>query len=138
MTFARWVVLSFVLSLVPITAMSSEFPPVSPDELKMTGIPEQPGAAAVVLNREETDNDMLNEHTVYERIKILTDAGREYGNVEIPYSRRGFNISGISGETVHSDGTVIPFTGKPFDMTVAKGAGYRVNVKSFSLPDVQA
>ena len=137
MTFVRWVVLSLLLSCFSIPALSSDFPPVSPDELKMTDISEQPGAAAVILDRQETDNDMMNEHAVYERIKILTDAGRERGNIEIPYSRRGFSISGISGQTVHADGTVIPFTGKPFDKTVVKGAGYKVNVKSFSLPDVQ-
>jgi hypothetical protein len=136
MTFARWVLI-LCLSSFSIPAMSTEFPPINADELKMTGIPEQPGAPAVILYREETDNDMMNEHTVYERIKILTDAGREHGNVEIPYSRRGFSISGISGQTVHPDGTVIPFTGKPFDKTVLKSAGYKVNVKSFSLPDVQ-
>lgn len=139
MTFARW---AFALSLVCIAgslpaARAADFQPVNPEDLKMTSIPEQPGAPAVILDREETDDDLLNEHMVYERIKILTDAGREYANVEIPYSRRGFTVGGISGQTVHSDGKVIPFEGKPFDKTVIKGGGIKVNVKSFTLPDVQ-
>lgn len=137
MTFTRWAAFSFIFLLFAIGARSADFPPISPEELKMTSIPEQPGAPAVILDREETDNDMMNEHAVYERVKILTDAGRERANVEIPYSRRGFSISGISGQTTHSDGTVIPFTGKPFDKTVIKGSGFKVNVKSFTLPDVQ-
>ncbi len=103
----------------------------------MTSIPEQPGASAVVLLREETDDDMNNTHSVYMRIKILTDSGRKYANVEIPYNRRGFNISDISGRTVHADGTIVTFSGKPFDKTLLKGSGLRVNVKSFTLPDVQ-
>jgi hypothetical protein len=115
----------------------AEWPPISPDDLKMTDLKEQPGAPAVVLDREEIDDDMNNVHSVYERIKILTDAGREYANVEIPYRHRGFSIAGISGQTVHADGTVIPFTSKPFDKTVEKGGGFRINVKSFTLPDVQ-
>ncbi|HZQ19416.1 MAG TPA: DUF3857 and transglutaminase domain-containing protein [Terriglobales bacterium] len=115
----------------------ADWPPVSPDDLKMTDLKEQPGAPAVVLDREEIDDDMNNVHSVYERIKILTDAGREYANVEIPYSRRGFSIAAISGQTVHADGTVIPFTGKPLDKAVEKSGGVRINVKSFTLPDVQ-
>jgi len=130
----------FVLWLVPgFLGLRSfaDWPPINPDDLKMTSIKEQPGAPAVVLDREEVDDDMNNVHSLYERIKILTDAGREYANVEIPYSRRGFSIAGISGQTVHADGTVVPFTGKPFDKTVIKGGGLRFNVKSFTLPDVQ-
>src|SRR5581483_2045576 len=115
----------------------ADWPPVSPDDLKMTDLKEQPGAPAVVLDREEIDDDMNNVHSVYERIKILTDAGREYAKVEIPYSRRGFSIAAISGQTVHADGTVIPFTGKPLDKAVEKSGGVRINVKSFTLPDVQ-
>jgi hypothetical protein len=103
----------------------------------MTSIKEQPGAPAVCLQREEIDDDMNNVHSVYKRIKILTDAGREYANVELPYSRRGFTIAGISGRTVHADGSVVSFQGKPFDKTVEKSGGIRINVKSFTLPDVQ-
>ena len=130
----------FVLSLVPgfLSLRSfADWPPVSPDDLKMTSIKEQPGAPAVVLDREEVDDDMNNVHSVYERIRILTDAGREYANVEIPYGRRWFTITGISGQTIHADGSVVPFAGKPFDKTVIKGEGIRLNVKSFTLPDVQ-
>jgi hypothetical protein len=103
----------------------------------MTSLKEQPGAPAVVLDREEIDDDMNNFESVYERIKILTEAGREHANVELPYSRRGFTITGISGRTIHSDGSIVAFEGKPFDKTVVKGNGIRVNVKSFTLPDVQ-
>jgi hypothetical protein len=125
-----------LLSLGSLRALA-EWPSISPDDLKMTSIKEQPGAPAVILNREEIDDDMNNVHSVSERIKILTDAGREYANVEIPYSHRGFSITGISGQTTHADGTVVPFEGKAFDKTVIKGGGLRINVKSFTLPDVQ-
>lgn len=138
MTFSRWILMvSLAYSLLPTHVQAASFPPVTPEELSMTSIPEQPGAPAVILDREETDSDLLNEHSVYERIKILTDAGRDYANVEIPYSRRGFSIGGVSGQTVHADGKVIPFEGKPFDKTVIKSGGLKVNVKSFTLPDVQ-
>ena len=130
-----------LLPLLPflfcLTSLAADWPPVSPEDLSMTSIKEQPGAAAVCLQREEIDDDMNNVHSVYKRIKILTDAGREYANVELPYSHRGFTIAGISGRTVHADGSVVAFEGKPFDKTVEKSGGIRINVKSFTLPDVQ-
>src|SRR6266852_5383652 len=130
---------ALLLLLLPLAKRSSaaDWPPISPDDLSMTDIKEQPGAPAVILLREETDDDMNNAHSVYERIKILTDAGREYANVELPYSRRGFTIAAISGRTVHPDGSTVEFKDKPFDQTVVKGNGLKYNVKSFTLPDVQ-
>lgn len=129
--------LIFLLPFLAMPLWAFDWPPISPQDLSMTSIPEQPGAPAVVLLREETDDDMNNVHSVYMRIKVLTDAGREYANVEIPYRRRGFGISDISGRTVHADGSIVPFTGKPFDKTVLKSSGLHVNEKSFILPDVQ-
>jgi hypothetical protein len=138
MRVARWF---FLLPLVPflfcLQSLAADWPPISPEDLSMTSIEEQPGAAAVSLQREEIDDDMNNVHSVYQRIKVLTDAGREYANVELPYSHRGFTIAGISGRTVHPDGSVVPFEGKPFDKTVEHGGGIRINVKSFTLPDVK-
>jgi hypothetical protein len=138
MRVTRWL---FLLLLVPfflcLGSLAADWPPISPEELKMMDIKEQPGAPAVFLDREEIDDDMNNVQTVTARIKILTDAGREYANVELPYSHRGFSITGISGRTVHADGSVVVFEGKTFDKTVERGSGIRINVKSFTLPDVQ-
>ena len=121
-----------------LPTLAADWPPISRGDLEMTSLKEQPGAPAVILLREEVDDDMNNAHSVYERIKILTDAGREYANIEIPYYRgRGFSIGGISGRTVHPDGSIIPFEGRAFDKTVIKGGGIRINMKSFTLPDVQ-
>ena len=102
----------------------------------MTAIKEQPGARAVVLLREETDDNMNNSLTVYQRIKILTEAGREFANVELP-SERPFSINSISGRTVHADGSILRFEGKPFDKTVAKADGTGSTVKVFTLPGVE-
>jgi hypothetical protein len=134
-----WVVsIAFALSLA---AKAEDWPPITPEERSMTSLPEQPGAAAVVLLRDELADDPHNDQTYYRRIKVLTEAGREYANVEIPYSRRDFTIYGVSGRTIHSDGTVIPFTGKAFDKllvkTAERGKKIQYRVKSFTLPDVQ-
>ncbi|MGE5110858.1 MAG: DUF3857 domain-containing protein, partial [Acidobacteriaceae bacterium] len=126
------------LATVPFTrAVASDFPPVNPAELKITSLPNQPGAAAFILAHEEMDDDQLHYHSVYMRIKVLTEAGRERANVELPYNDRNFDISGIHGRTIHADGTIIPFEGKPFEKDIVKGAGIRYKVKTFTMPDVQ-
>jgi len=74
----------------------------------------------VGLMREELTDDPHNHKTVYVRIKVLAEPGRRYANVEIPYSRRHFTIYDLSGRTIHSDGTIVPFTGKPFDRVMVR------------------
>jgi hypothetical protein len=120
----------------------ADWPPIASEDLKMTDLAEQKGAPAVILLREEVADDPNNNHSIYMRIKILTEAGRRYADVEIPYSRRNFRIENVSGRTVHADGSIVPFDGKVLDKVVAKGKRgrgeeVRVHVKSFTLPDVQ-
>jgi len=140
--FGRWhflPVLVWFFLLIPARLSAGDFPPVNSAELKITSLPNQPGAAAYVLYREEIDDDQMHFHQVYQRIKILTDAGRKYADVELaPYNSREFSITDIKGRTIHADGTIIPFEGKPFEKTVIKGEGVSYKVKAFTLPDVQA
>lgn len=141
----RW---SFHLVLVVLSiltmhaaARADDWPPIAPEDLGMKTLPEQPGAAAVVLLREEVTDDPHNHRTVYMRIKVLTEPGRRYADVEIPYSRRSFTIYDVGGRTIHSDGSIILFTGKPFDKVMVRhkerSKEERFQVKSFTLPDVQ-
>jgi hypothetical protein len=110
----------------------------TPDELKMTDEPASPGAAAVYLLRDERADDKLHMHSLYVRMKILTEKGKDYGDVELGYDKsRSFSIRDIQGRTIHSDGTVIPFSGKPYDKMVEKTKTLRYKAKVFSLPDVQ-
>jgi hypothetical protein len=133
----HWVLgLLLFLGWLPDVAFAG-LPPLSPEDQALTSIPEQPGAPAVVLYREETDDDNMHYHAVNTRIKVLTDAGRKYADVELPYNRHGFTISEINGRTIHADGSVVPFQGKPFDKVVLKGRSVRLHVKTFTLPDVQ-
>ena len=135
--FLRWfcaVVFAVFLSSV---AKADDWPPIDPADLAMKTFPQQPGAAAVILLREENDDDPLHFHATYKRIKILTEAGRDFGNVELPYYRGFYRIDSVTGRTIHADGSIVPFAGKPFDKTVDKGRGYKVNIKSFTMPDVQ-
>ena len=57
---------------------ADEWQPVTPEELKMTSVPEAPGAAAVILYRQVDRDDGQNGHqTDYVRIKVLTEEGKK-------------------------------------------------------------
>jgi hypothetical protein len=111
------------------------------EELSMTSQPEVPGAAAVYLFREETTQDDLHMFSTYVRLKVLTEKGKEYSNVELNYASwaygGGSSITDIQGRTIHPDGTVILFTGKPYEKLVQKTHDVKVMSKVFTLPDVE-
>ncbi|MGB6870607.1 MAG: DUF3857 domain-containing protein [Acidobacteriaceae bacterium] len=110
----------------------------TPEELKMTVDPAAPDAPAVYLYRDERIDDKVHYQRVYARIKILTAKGKEeFGDIELPYQAHGFGIRAIEARTIHADGTVIPFTGKPYDKELMKAGNVKIMAKVFSMPDVQ-
>src|SRR5487761_2088813 len=62
-----------LLSVAPRLATSQSFQQPTPEELSMASDPKAPGADAVYLYREETADDPHHFHSVYARIKILTE-----------------------------------------------------------------
>ena len=125
-----------LLAALPALAAPTWTQP-TPDELKMTSDSAAPDAPAVYLFREETVDDKLHYHSLYARIKVLTEKGKEYGDVAIPYEGNGSTIRNVEGRTIHSDGTIIPFTGKPIDKLLVKSGDMKMMEKVFSMPDVQ-
>jgi Domain of Unknown Function with PDB structure (DUF3857) len=141
MTIARWAaVLLFVSFVVSTPSLVTDWLPVNPDELKMTGEPQAPGAPAVILYRQvDRDDSGLTAHeNDYVRIKILKEEGRKYADVEIPfYKENGTNIVNIHARTIRPDGSITNFEGKAFDKSIMKAKGLRYMAKTFTLPDVQ-
>jgi Domain of Unknown Function with PDB structure (DUF3857)/Transglutaminase-like superfamily len=121
------------------TAVADEWQPISPEELRMTSVPEAPGAPAVILYRQvdRDDNARTGGEYNYIRIKILTEEGRKYGDVEIPFFKREGSIHGLKARTVRPDGTIANFEGKAFDKMIVKAKGLKYQAKTFTLPDVQ-
>ena len=107
------------------------------EELQMTAEPEAPGAAAIFLLRDERADDKIHIHTTYVRLKILSEKGKQYADQEINYEGGQFRIAEVEGRTIHSDGTVIPFTGKPYQKLVEKSGKEKYKATVFTLPDVQ-
>jgi hypothetical protein len=128
---------------------SDPFTVPTKEELSMTSLPGYPGVSAVVLNYEEVAKDDLHVVQRYKRIKILTEEGKQYANVELSFVRTGDSgffsgsegndktVGEIVGRTVHPDGTIIPFTGKPYLKVLEKVQGVKVQAQVFTLPDVE-
>ncbi|MGO9340201.1 MAG: DUF3857 domain-containing protein [Terracidiphilus sp.] len=125
------------LVLVSPALLHAQFQNPTPDELKMTADPKAPGAAAVYLYREETTDDKLHFHTYYERIKVLTEEGKELATQRIPYEHGAFKVTNIQGRTIHSDGTIIPLTVKPTDLVDIKAGKIQMNTMVFTLPGAE-
>jgi hypothetical protein len=136
--------LPLLLALTSPALLLAQFQQPTDEELKMTADPKAPGAAAVYLNVEEVTSDQLHYQSFYARIKVLTEKGKELATVDVPpYLRGTSKITDIRGRTIHSAGTIIPLTGKPADLLVAKmavknsGDTLQVNRKVFTLPSVE-
>src|SRR6185369_11952759 len=80
-----------------------QFQPPTKEELAMTSDPKAPGAAAVYLYREETEDDPHAFRTIYARIKVLTEAGKNAAVVHISYPKTFvFNAVGTNSSRMAS------------------------------------
>ncbi len=138
MRLSRSVVV-FAITVLTLTLDSNaqKFQEPTKDELQMTADPKAPGASAVILYREETTDNRSHYISSYVRIKVLTELGKEWATVQVPYDAGSTATPIIEGRTIHSDGTVIPLTGKASDLLVFKTIGANVKAATFNLPSVE-
>jgi Domain of Unknown Function with PDB structure (DUF3857)/Transglutaminase-like superfamily len=127
---------AFLLSPVRAALALDDWQPINQDELKMKADPAHP-ADAIMLYHEELSNDLTGHAYVYKRIKIFTEKGRRWANVEIAYEGNDFGISDVKGRTIAPDGSITPFDGKTYNSTIAKGHGVKYLAKTFTLPNVE-
>ncbi|HKI11790.1 MAG TPA: DUF3857 domain-containing protein [Candidatus Acidoferrum sp.] len=145
MTIRRMCVSSLLILLLSTLISAAaragdEWQPIDPAELRMTSEPLAPGAPAIYLYRQVDRNDSgRTTHTEfnYVRIKILTEEGRKYANVEIPYSKAVTGIGGIRARTIHADGSIVNFEGKILENTIVKSKTVKYLAKTFAMPDAQ-
>lgn len=119
-----------------IFAAPQDWPPVTDAERALKDCPEQPGAPAVFLLTEQVTD--LDEWTfqAFARIKVLTPGGKEYGNIEIPFSE-SWEVREILARVIHPDGRVEPYTGPVLDKTLLRIGRLRRMVRTIALPAVE-
>ncbi|MEO8019580.1 MAG: DUF3857 domain-containing protein [Pseudomonadota bacterium] len=126
--------LSFALVMA---ARADDWQPISPEELQMKSEPKAPAAAAIFLYRQIDRDDVISTEAIYSRIKILTDEGRKYANVEIPYLQGTNRISSLQARVIRPDGGIAEFDGTIYDKPLVKARGVKMMSKTFTLPGVE-
>ncbi len=133
--------LFFVLLAILLQSAASrakdDWLPVPPEDLALKDNPASPGAHAMILYREAYVDSAGAFQTEYYRIKIFTEAGKDLGDVQVPYRDGQTAIDDIRARTIRQDGTIAIFEGKPFDKEIVKAGGIKYRAKTFSLPDIQ-
>jgi Domain of Unknown Function with PDB structure (DUF3857) len=141
-------ILAFISLFVAAASWASSkegepFGPIAPDELKLTSEPLAPGAPAIILLRQldRDDSDVRGtRESNYFRIKIMTEEGRKYADIEIPFLKqngKASDIVGVKARTIRPDGSIVNFEVKPYNKQIVKAKGVKYQAKTFTMPDVQ-
>jgi hypothetical protein len=130
-----WIAVS-ALCLGSLSVRAEEWLPISPEELRMSSEPQAPGAPAILLYRQVDRDDNGSTETNYERIKILTEEGRKFADVEISFDKRTEGIRGIQARTIHPDGSIVNFNGTVYEKPIIQARGVKLLAKTFTMPDV--
>jgi hypothetical protein len=134
--------LAFVLR-GDLTRAGSGWRPVTPQDRNITAADiGDPEADAAILFREGDLDDDDAEGTslkVYVRIKVFTDRGRRYGDVQLPYRAELGRINDVHARTVHSDSKEFPVEGREIYDKLLVTTGHSIwRAKTFSMPSVEA
>jgi hypothetical protein len=91
-------------------AGAAPFPPVADSEKALEAVAGQPGAPGVVLYRKallkfrDYSREANSRMDVQVRIKVLTEEGKNLGEVEIPHGRQ-LRLDNFEGRVVRADGS---------------------------------
>jgi hypothetical protein len=140
----RFAAVAAAFSLIVVSSLSAAlsraqaFRDATHEELTMKSLDSAPGVSAAVLDWVHVDE--LGALSEYYRIKVFTDDGKKYADVEVPYMASypaDGQVTDIAARTIHPDGTIVPFDGKVYDKLLYKGSHGVFRAKTFSLADVQ-
>ena len=128
-----------LVALLPkcLGQVANSWQPVPKEDLELKDNPANPGSSAMILERQIYTDDEKRVQTEWVRIKIFTEAGRDYADVVIPYFEKRTTIEEVRARTVRPDGTAIPFSGAVFDKIIVKSKKFSYHAKAFTLPGVE-
>jgi Domain of Unknown Function with PDB structure (DUF3857)/Transglutaminase-like superfamily len=126
----------FLLAAASPASGQSEWPPIPDEEMALKDCPQQPGAPAVFLWREVLSDDNYTRIFRHYRLKVLTPAGKDRANIEIPFVKGRFKVDDLKARVVQPDGRSEEFKGQLFEKTAVRAGGLKVKVMTFALPDV--
>ncbi len=109
--------------------------PITQQDLAIKEVPNDPGADAIQLYMSYYKDDDAKFVSVYHRIKILRESGKDRADVEIPIAP-GQSLKELAARTIGPDQKIVDFTGQPFEKLLIKKQGVKYAAKSFTLPAV--
>jgi transglutaminase-like putative cysteine protease len=140
--------LALALPCIPEIAAADVFPPVTEKERSLASVPGEPNAPAAFLFRKSEflmmgygvggQEARSSRLLVQERVKILTEKGKELGEVSVAHSDSA-RLSGFKGRTVLPDGRVIPLgDDAKFQRKISRRRNQRVTTVAFPAVEVGA
>ncbi|HEY7405697.1 MAG TPA: DUF3857 domain-containing protein [Candidatus Angelobacter sp.] len=124
-----------LLFTVPSWAQKEDWLPITRKDLETKEVPGLPGAPAIQLYYADYIDDREQTEFFYHRIKVLNEKGNRYADVEILVPPDA-SLDTLKARTIHPDGAVVEFTGKPFQKIVLKERGLKVMTRAFTFPEV--
>src|SRR5271168_3928739 len=94
--------------------------PVPPEDLALKDNPVSPGAHAMILYRENSIDAKQSSYIEYDRIKIFTEEGKKWGDVEIQFNKNSVDIKDVRARTIRPDGSVVDFQGQVYEKEIVK------------------
>jgi hypothetical protein len=134
---AALLVFALALPVAGQKEKEKDWPPISAEEMALKDCAQQPGAPAIFLYREEICDDDEFEWSYFRRLKILTPAGKDRANIEIPFVKGSYKVEGLKARVVQPDGRSVEFAGQVFEKTAVRAGRLRTVVMTFALPDVE-
>jgi hypothetical protein len=133
---------AFLCGLVLFPALcwgqNYDWQPITPQDMQFKQITGYPDAPAVLLYHADYItyvSDYDQSEFVYYRIKVLTDAGKAYANVEIPLVP-WIKIHDLEARAIHPDGSIAELSSKPFEKIIFKNRNFKFLAETFTLPNV--
>ncbi len=132
----------FALLTLLAPAARAEFPPISAEEKALTQVAGAPNARAVVLFRkaefrmmDPASSDISSRLIVRERVKILTEQGKDRGEIQLFHSSF-VRLYSLTARTVLADGRVVELAkDAKFERKLSKSRKYYVT--SIAFPNVE-
>jgi hypothetical protein len=135
LVFRGFLVVLFLAVCCHAGVPGEDWMPITEQDLKFKEVPSDPGASAVQLYYAHYIDDTKKTDFVYRRYKVLNEAGRDRGNVELTIYP-GTEIHDIHARTIHPDGSIIDLPVNPFEKVLVKGRGVKILAQTFTLPEV--
>lgn len=108
--------------------------PVTAQDLQWKDTSGDTGISAVQLYFSELIDDTDKSEFYYHRIKVLTEAGRKYANLEIQVFPET-SIADFQARVIRPDGSITDVSDRPYEKVLVKGRGVKILVQTLTLSE---